>query len=104
MKLTDIIIDRKTVGKTLLLVDVFPVYHYKNGKQTEEIEGYRYMLVLPDKNFQKIGVKILGSQQMNKPEDGYVDVTLDGLELFLYWMDGQYRLGAKATAIKAKTA
>ena len=104
MKLTEIIVDRKTVGKTLLLVDVVPVYHYENGQKTETIEGYRYMLVLPEKNFQKIGVKIIGEKQMEKPNDGYVDVTLEGFELFIYWLNGTYHLGARATSIKPKTS
>ena len=104
MKLTEIIVDRKTVGKTLLLVDVLPVYHYEKGEKTEIVEGYRYMLILPEKNFQKIGVKILGDKQMEKPNDGYVEVLLEGFELFIYFMKGEYHLGARATGIKPKTA
>ena len=104
MKLTELIIDpRKTVGKTTLLVDVLPVYHYENGHKTETVEGYRYMVVLPEKNFQKIGVKIMGEKQIEKPNEGYIDVTFDGFELFIYWLNDTYHVGAKATAITAKT-
>lgn len=103
MKLTDLIIDPRSIGKSQLLVDVLPVYRYENGKKTGEIEGYRYILVLPERGFEKISVKILGDKQMEKP-DGYVDVAIDRLELFIYWMSGEYHLGATATAIKPKTS
>lgn len=101
MNLSSLIINNKTLGKQLLLIDVLPVYVYEDGKRTQEIEGYRYVVTLPEKQFEKIGIKILGEQLIDKP-DGYVEVTFDGLELFLYWRNGQYELGATATGVHIK--
>lgn len=103
MKLTDIIVSTKTLGKQMLLVDVTPVYIYKEGKRTSDIEGYKYMVALPDRSFEKIGIKIMGEQLIEKPK-GYIEVTFEGLELFVYWCNGQYDLGATATGIHVKSA
>lgn len=103
MNLTKLIINPKSLGKQLLLVDIVPVYTYQNGSRTDVIEGYRYVLALPDHAFEKIGIKIAGDKLLDKP-DGYIEVSLDGLELFIYWRNGQYELGATATGIHAKVA
>ena len=98
MKLTDLKIDRKCVGK-MLLVDVVPAFRYENGHRTDTIDGYRYICALPDHGFDKIAVKILGEQQMERP-DSYVEVACEGLELRIYWTGGEYQVGATATGIK----
>lgn len=98
MKLTDCIISPKTLGRKLLLVDVSPAYAYADGRRTESITGYRYEVTMPDHRFDKIVIKIDGNQLMESPED-CIEVTFDGLELFIYWNAGNYQLGAKATGI-----
>lgn len=98
MKLTDCIVSPKTLGRKMLLVDVSPAYAYANGSRTDDITGYRYEVALPDHRFDKISVKINGNQLIESPED-CVEVTFDGLELFIYWTAGNYQLGAKATGI-----
>ncbi len=105
MKLTELIIDTRTLGKKLLLVDVSPYYAYAEGKKTEVVEGYRYTVALPDRMFEKVSVKIKGDAQMDNP-DTYIDVSFEGLELFIYWRGGEYALGATAKGIhpNVKTA
>ncbi len=98
MTITDLIIDPKSLGTKLWLVDVAPVYEYKNNKRTENVSGYRYTVAMPEKNLDKISIKIEGKQQLEKPE-GYAEVTFHGLEVFIYWMNGQPQIGAKATGI-----
>lgn len=98
MTITDLIIDPRSLGTKLWLVDVMPVYEYRNNKRTENISGYRYTVAMPEKNLDKINIKIEGKQQMEKPE-GYAEVTFHGLEVFIYWMNGQPQIGAKATGI-----
>ena len=41
----------------LILVDVKEYYEYQNGKKTDVMLGYKY-LVVEDKNFEKFAVKI----------------------------------------------
>ncbi len=96
MTLTDLIIDPKSLGSTLWLVDVLPVYVYENNKRTENISGYRYTVAMPEKNLDKINIKIEGKQQVEKPE-GYSEIVFQNLEVFIYYMNGQPQIGAKAT-------
>lgn len=98
MTITDLIIDPKSLGNKLWLVDIVPVYEYKDNRRTENITGYRYVVAMPDKGLDKIGVKIEGKQLVEKP-DGYEEVHFTGLEVFIYWFNGQPNVGAKATGI-----
>jgi len=98
MKLTDLIIDNRSIGTKFWLVDVMPCYEYKDGKRTDTISGYRYAVALPEKGLDKIGIKIDGQKLMEKPES-YIEVRFDGLELFVYWVNGQYQVGARAKGI-----
>ena len=100
MKITDLIIDPRSLGGKLWLVDVSPAYEYQNNHRTETITGYRYAVALPEKGLDKINVKIDGKQLMDTPE-GYTEVRFDSLEVFVYWFRGDYAVGAKATGIHA---
>lgn len=98
MVITDLIIDPRSLGNKLWLVDIAPVYEYKDNRRTDNITAYRYTVAMPDKNLDKIGVKIDGKQLIEKP-DGYAEVKFTGLEVFIYWLNGQPQVGAKATGI-----
>lgn len=98
MTITDLIIDPKSLGNKLLLVDIAPVHEYRDNRRTENITGYRYTVAMPDNNLDKINVKIDGKQLIEKP-DGYAEVHFTGLEVFIYWLNGQPNVGAKATGI-----
>ena len=43
-----------------------------------------------------------GEKRMDIP-GGYVEVRFDGLEVFIYWSQGQPQVGAKATGIHLVT-
>jgi hypothetical protein len=98
LKITDLIIDPKSLGSKLWLVDIAPAYEYKDNRRTDTVTGYRYTIAMPERNLEKLCVKIDGKQQMEKP-DGYAEVSFTGLEVFIYWMNGQPQVGAKATGI-----
>lgn len=98
MTITDLIIDPRSLGNKLWLVDVLPVYEYRNNRRTENVTGYRYVVAMPEKNLDKINIKIEGNQLIEKPV-GYAEVVFTGLEVFIYWMNGQPQIGAKATGI-----
>lgn len=99
LRLSDLKIAPEALGSKLLLTDVRPVYEYKDGVRTDRVTGYRYMTVLPEKSFEKLGVKIEGPQQLDKP-DGYAEVVFDGLEIYAYVSGGQIQVGARATGIR----
>lgn len=101
--ITDVIIDaKKTIGENPILVEVKPKFRYENNQKTEEIIGHAYIIALPDKRFEKLSVKIDGKQQMESPECG-VPVVFDNLEIFVYWVQNQYMVGARATGIHVVT-
>ena len=102
MKITDLIIDPRSLGSKLWLVDVSPAYEYQNNKRTDTVLGYRYAVALPEKGLEKINVRIDGEKRMEAP-DGYAEVRFDGLEVFIYWSKGQPQVGAKATGIHLVT-
>ena len=98
MKITDLIIDPRSLGNKLWLVDVTPAYEYQNNKRTDTVLCYRYAVALPEKGLDKINVRIDGDKRMEAP-DGYADVRFDDLEVFIYWSQGQPQVGARATGI-----
>lgn len=47
MKITDLILDPRSLGNKLRPVEVTPAYEYgKDGRRTDTITGYRYSVVL----------------------------------------------------------
>ena len=105
MKITDLMIDPRSLGEKLWLVDVSPAYEYKDNRRTDTVLGYRYAVAMPEQGLDKINVRIDGKQLLEAP-DGYAEVRFDGLEVFIYWSQGQPQVGAKATGfhlVNAKT-
>ena len=99
LNIRDLKIDANaTFGAKKLLVDVVPVYEYKDNQRTDKIVAYRYVTVLPEKSFEKIGVRIDGPRLIELP-DGFVEVTFHGLELAAYETGGKVNITAKATGI-----
>ena len=87
-----------TLGSKKLLVDVVPVYEYKDNQRMNKVVAHRYVVALPERAFEKIGVRIDGPQLMENP-DGYVEVIFHGLELAAYESGGKVNIIAKATGI-----
>lgn len=101
MNILNIIVDvEKTLGTTMLLTDVRPAYKYDSGKRLNDIEGYRYEIVLVDRKYDKIAVKIAGSCKFNLPLESPVRVEFDNLDVKLYWRSGTYDISATASDIR----
>ena len=81
-----------------LLVDIAPAYEYQNGKRTETVTGYRYIVALPAHGLEKLGVRIDGKQLIDKPGE-FVAVDFSGLDVRVYESQGHAMLTAKATGI-----
>lgn len=100
MRVSDLVIDaHASVGKTLLLTDITPVYDYKNNHKTETIIGHRYHVAMMERSLEKIAVKIEGQKLLEIPDDDYLEVEFQGLELSVYTMNGQTQVSARATGI-----
>lgn len=91
-------IDPASLGAKKLLVDIAPVHDYRDNQRLSEIIGYRYIVALPEHSLEKVGVKILGKQLLEKPES-FVEVEFSGLELSVYMSDGKPMVTARATAV-----
>lgn len=53
LKITDLIIDPKSLGSKFWLTDVAAVYEYKDNKRTDTVTGYRYTICLPERELEK---------------------------------------------------
>lgn len=100
LKVRDLRIDPASLGAKKLLVDIAPAYQYDNGKRTDNVTGYRYIIALPAHSLEKIGVRIDGKQLMEKPE-GFAEVEFSDLDVSVYEAQGHVQLTAKATGISA---
>jgi len=101
LRLSDLIIDVKSLGERLWLTDISTVFEYKDNRRTDTVTGHRYTVCLPDKNFEKIGIKIDGKRLLEPPENGYISVKFEGLEIFAYSLNGTIQIGGKAANITA---
>ena len=54
MKITDLIIDPKSLGNELWLVEMSPAYEYQNNRRTDTVLVYRCTVVLPEKCPEKV--------------------------------------------------
>ena len=98
LNLRNLRIDPASLGAKKLLVEIVPSYEYKDGRRTDTVTGYRYVVALPEHQLEKIGVKIEGKQLLEKP-DGFAEVEFTGLELMIYEAQGHAQVSAKATGV-----
>lgn len=57
--INDIQIIGSSVDGTVIVTAVRPGYKYVDGKATNEIDHYKYDVVLPNNGFEKITVKVV---------------------------------------------
>ena len=96
----NLLIDPDCLGKTMYLASVAPYYKYDAQKQkTNEIEGYRYEVALAEKEYEKLAVKIPGTQQIDAKVGEMTAVAIEGLEVKVYVIGGDLKLSATAKKI-----
>ena len=85
MNILNVCIDAvKTVGTELILIGIRPYYKYEDGKKVDKIEGYRYEIVLCQRKYERLFVKIAGDQRIPFNEDeGGLPVQFENLELHI---------------------
>ena len=99
LDIRNLTIDNNSLGAKMLLTEIRPAYIYENGKKTDKISGYRYDVALPKHGLEKLSVRIDGDQQMQPPEDGFIEVGFSGLVVRAYIKDGVAMFTATATGI-----
>lgn len=81
------LLDADRLGK-MLLIAVEPTYTYsETGQRTNNVDGYKYTVLLPQLGFSKLSVKIAGEQRLDVPVGTMVPVYFDGLELKVYSLE-----------------
>lgn len=98
MKITDLKFEVGQFGKRMNLTSVEPYYNYEAGKKTDKIEGYKYNVVLLDKEYEKISIKIAGTRLIEEQEKYDIPVKFVGLEVGFYQDFSNKNLYLKATA------
>lgn len=90
---------------SVLIVDIREGIRYENGKPTGEIDHYKYDVVLPFNQYEKITVKIKGNALLTLEQitqkGGSVKVKFKDLTGKLYRnSNGDYDLSANATGLE----
>lgn len=109
LKITDLKIDPKSLGQTMLLADISPSYEYKEGVRTEKIDGYRYSVVLVAHKMEKLGIKVLNKIPLIDIEKEDIpigkEVVFTGLEVGSYFSKTQgVSITAKADNVSFVTS
>ncbi|WP_458407199.1 hypothetical protein [Anaerotignum sp.] len=96
----DLTYDVACLGAKKILTTIMPIHHFVDGKKTDTITGYRYMISLPNLGFRKLGVRIPGKQLIQLQGNNYPLVEFDNLQLGLYERQGKSYVTAKASNIR----
>lgn len=100
MKTSSLKIDiLKTCGKKLSCTGYKPVYEYVNNQKTDNIIGTCYEIVLVEKGFERLNVKVPGANTLPEIKDGSVPVAFDNLEIGISCFKDKIYITGKATAI-----
>lgn len=98
MKITDLKFELSQFGKRMNLTGVEPYYTYEAGKKTDKTEGFKYNVVLLDRDYEKISIKIAGTRLIEEQEKYDIPVKFVGLEVGFYQDFSTKNLYLKATA------
>ncbi|MBQ6757200.1 MAG: hypothetical protein IJP43_09700 [Oscillospiraceae bacterium] len=85
LTISDVVIDvPKTLGRNVLAVASEPSREYIDGKPSDTISAYRYTLVLADKAYKAITVKVPGTEHIEIAPGEVVPVFVEGLTIRPY--------------------
>lgn len=84
MRITNLIIDPKSLENKFRLVDIAPAYAYKGNRRTHSMTGIAMPLPYPKKGWRKSTLELMAKSFLTPP-DRYAEVSFSGLEVFTYW-------------------
>ncbi len=58
-------IDTSALGNTMMLIGVSSYYKYQDNIKTDQVLGYKYSVILPEKSFEQMDVKIEGKKLLD---------------------------------------
>lgn len=95
----DLVIDvRETIGDDLILAEVRDVFEYQDGVRTDTVIGQAYTVLLPQRGYATLTVKVLGARKLDvDPASGnMIRVRFVGLVIKPYAIQGRIGVSAKA--------
>lgn len=105
LKITDLRIDPHSLGdKFLFSGEITPAYDYKDWHKTNNINGYKYGVVLPNLKFEKINIKVpiekkpapLFDILSDEPIPAGIELGFKGLNVGTYFSNGTINITASA--------
>ena len=95
---------KQTCGDVFILTEMAPVYNYVDGKRQGDPIAYNYTVVLPQRKYDSLKIRIEGPSAMEAPEDP-IQVKFDGLELTIKWSQSEdYYIAGTASGVVAVQA
>lgn len=85
LPLSGLCIDNTCLGQDMVVTGVRPYYTYENGVRTDKLEGFRYSVILLEKGYYALNVKIPGEQKIELVPGQSIPVKFTGLKLKLYY-------------------
>ena len=96
-----LLIAPECLGSEMLLTGVRGYFGYTDGVKGSALEGYKYTVVLPNRNFAQMDVKIIGNKLLDVVAGEHYPVKFDNLEIKIYYDDNRKaQLTARATGVK----
>ena len=68
LNIRDLRIDPASLGKEMLLVDIIPMYEYRDNCRTDNLVAHRYIVSLPEQGLETLSERIYLQQQKDKTE------------------------------------
>lgn len=78
----------ETCGKQFVLTEVAPVYNYVDGKRAGSPVAYTYVVVLPERKYEQLRVRIDGACTLEIPDEP-IQVSFDKLDLEIRWSQSE---------------
>lgn len=88
------------LGTEMILHGVRGYFGYVDGQKSGVVEGYKYTVVLPSRNFAQLDIKIIGNKLLDVVAGEHYPVKFDNLEIKMYYdKDKKLQLTARATGV-----
>ena len=102
LNVRDLVINvRETIGDNLILTEIHDAYEYQNGVRTDKVIGQAYTVLLPQRGYAALTVKVPGARKLDVDlgAGNMIRVRFQGLVIKPYAISGRTGVSAKADSI-----
>ena len=102
LNLNDLMVDAAaTTGNKFIIKKITPYSDWADGHRVDGVAGYAYSVVLPERHFEDITVRVPGDRTVDEAaEERNAAITFTGLTIRPYVKDGKGGISCKATEAK----